>query len=442
MLTTNKRIKILSALFEELQQTSSRLEKQELIKAVPEFLSADLMYCLAVLDNRVMFGYKMADYASIANQEVIPTDSTRTVVELIDECLRPWQEQDLSQQNIIKHLRNVVEYFDFLQPIVDKELRLGIGKSLLSVDVKAPMLAKKFSDMKVFTQYAVTEKLDGIRCIAYFDNNKWHFISRNGRVLNVDFDTSGLSEQLIYDGELLSGQQTRDSIERVDLLVKNIVKGHNSNSFSETSGIVNRKQMAGKDLVYNIFDIQTNGVYRDRQVILENTFKNTINNDHIRILPVLEYLNFDDLNAQDRLMTILENITANGGEGLMLNRWDGLYMHKRTDALLKVKKTFSMDMTVASIYPGAGKYENVVGSLSCYAEDLGGTTYACAVGSGLSDQQRKEWIADPTKIVGKIVEIEYFEVTQDKSLKGSNLYSLRFPRLKRVRGDKNETSTF
>ena len=64
--------------------------------------------------------------------------------------------------------------------------------------------------------------------------------------------------------------------------------------------------------------------------------------------------------------------------------------------------------------------------------------YNVRVGSGFTATERDVFWRNPEKIVGKIVEIQYFEVSQNE--KGG--YSLRFPIFKWVREDKDEPSTF
>lgn len=441
MYTTKQRIEILQLIFNELRSTNSRIEKEEIINAIPQELIDDFMAVLEVLDNRVVFGYRIENLHMdiISTYHKVPDEVT--IRQLIDICREPRKIGDLSEANVIKTLNLVGEYIDFLQPIIDKTLKLGIGKSILITDIKAPMLAKRLGDYMPRNDCFVTEKLDGNRCIAWYEDNKWNFISRNGRRMNVDFDMSSFSTEFVYDGEILSGQQTYESVERTADFFAHIIRGNKSNTFSQTSGLINRKYDTNKDLCYNIFDIQANMSYNKRRHILE-TFNDISVKTNVRIVPVLSVVEFkDQIAAYDKCIEMLENITSNGGEGLMLNECDMLYEHKRTRSLLKFKKVQSMDMRVESIYLGTGKYENVVGGINCIAEDLGGITYACSVGSGLSDAQRFAWALHPQTIIGKIVEIEYFEITQDKAAKGSKFYSLRFPRLKQIRGDKNETST-
>ena len=108
---------------------------------------------------------------------------------------------------------------------------------------------------------------------------------------------------------------------------------------------------------------------------------------------------------------------------------------------MKAKSTFKKKIKVIAFEEGTGKNEGLIGSLICSAIE-GNITYNCKVGSGLSDEDRYFWILHPDQIVGKIIEVAYFSLSQDKNAQGTNTYSLRFPRFKRIRTDKNETSVY
>ena len=139
---------------------------------------------------------------------------------------------------------------------------------------------------------------------------------------------------------------------------------------------------------------------------------------------------------------ILAEVTDIGGEGIMINLGDRTYQHKRTDGLLKMKKVQTMDMKVVDYEWGTGKYEGQIGALLCEAITDDGKVIRCSVGTGLSDVQRLDWALRPEDILGKIVEIGYFSLSQSSDARGSRFYSLRFPRLKGVRNDKSETSIY
>ena len=169
-------------------------------------------------------------------------------------------------------------------------------------------------------------------------------------------------------------------------------------------------------------------------------FQQDMSNGEVRILPTLKVYNksIDDAGLNE----LLSDIVKSGGEGLMVNTGSGLYVPKRTDDLLKVKQVQTMDMKVVDTELGTGKYFLCVGTLYCEAVLPNGDKISCAVGTGLSDEQRTRWAMYPMEIIGKIVEVSYFSLSQSKTSYGTTMYSLRFPRLKKVRTDKNETSTF
>lgn len=68
-----------------------------------------------------------------------------------------------------------------------------------------------------------------------------------------------------------------------------------------------------------------------------------------------------------------------------------------------------------------------------------GKIYNCDVGSGLTLEQREDFWAHKDKVLNKIIEISYFEVSMNSN---NNSYSLRFPVFKHIRDDKTEISMY
>ena len=80
-------------------------------------------------------------------------------------------------------------------------------------------------------------------------------------------------------------------------------------------------------------------------------------------------------------------------------------------------------MRVVGIEHGKGKYTGFIGAIICHIKTDDGKEIVCNVGSGLSDLQRREWAIDRFAIFGRIVEIAYHELSQDRDSVGSNAYS-------------------
>lgn len=434
-----ERIDYFTHIFDLLQDTNSRLEKEQIVRDIPTEYQSDFEYILECLAGKHKFGYtyKKVPYVMMGKLE------TFTIKQVLLFLLFPSKYKDLSTANIVTYTAPTMKWFDFFEPIVNRTLRLGIGNSLIEKDKYAPMLAKKLEDDVKFSRngYFVTEKLDGNRCIASYDGEKWNFTSRNGKPMHVDFDMSAMDKRYVYDGEVLSPEQTRNSMSIYEYVAWGFDdKQSGRDEFNTTSGLINR-HTKDKRLVFNIFDVVDGSAkYIDRRTYLAELAPVDLGPD-VRILPVLGYFdNKDDLF--NYIPEMLDKVVSKGGEGLMINLADSTYLQKRTDQLLKVKKVYTMDMKVVAVEYGKGKYEDQIGALICEAVSEEGYYIRCNVGTGLSDEQRYSWALFPDKIVDKLVEVSYFSLSQDKAMKGSKQYSLRFPRLKRVRTDKTETSQY
>lgn len=425
-----QRFEIFDKIIEDLQSTSSRIKKEQIIKAIPAELKEDFQYILEILAGKHKLGYT---YRAITANLGADMYLTKTFREYIEPLFEPMKSNNFTDLNILQAMSHCQYKQPFIAAIVNRTLRLGIGPSQLPKDGLAPMLAKRFEDIKLRNEvYYVTEKLDGNRCIARYDGSKWIFTSRNGKPLKVDIDMGDLPTDVVYDGELLSPQQTYDSERMYDATIHGTIVPTYGGQFNSTSGLINSKAK-NKQLVYNIFDVMTDDAYYLRRQYLNSlqcTSKET------RILPVLARIN---CNYDNIIANMLDAVTSAGAEGLMLNLAHANYQHKRTADLLKVKNTYTVDMLVKDWEYGNGKYDGMLGALCCEAISDGKRIEA-KVGTGITDEQRQLWADDPSLIVGKIVEVSYFSMSQSAGTYGTKLYSLRFPRLKRVRYDKEITS--
>lgn len=429
-MTLGQRISIFESVFIDLQNTNSRLEKEQIISTIPAELQDDWQYILEILAGKHKLGYT---YRELPDKRADNSYLNCTIKQYIAPLYEPMNSNNFTDLNAYMAMIQCQYKADFIAPIVNRTLRLGIGPSQLPKDGLAPMLAKKFEDVILNNSvYYITEKLDGNRCIARYDGSKWLFTSRNGKPLKVNIDMGDLPTDVVYDGELLSPQQTHDSIAAANALRHNLVIPQYHNEFNKTSGLINSKS-SGKQLVYNIFDVMTDDCYYARRRFLDSLNCTT---SEIRILPVLAKIN---CNYESTIESLLNRMTSAGAEGVILNNGDATYQHKRTADLIKVKNTYTMDMLVVDWEYGTGKYDGMVGALHC--EAIADNKYIAAkVGSGLSDEQRELWAMDPSLIVGKIIEVGYFSMSQNANLNGTKYYSLRFPRLKQVRYDKEVTS--
>jgi ATP-dependent DNA ligase len=98
---------------------------------------------------------------------------------------------------------------------------------------------------------------------------------------------------------------------------------------------------------------------------------------------------------------------------------------------LKLKPFIECTLTVVGLEEGTGKNSGMTGAFICEGVSDCGKPIRVNVGSGLSDQLRKDsWIND-TEVVGSLVEIRADTITKNQN--SDVYYSLRFPRFKTFR---------
>ena len=131
------------------------------------------------------------------------------------------------------------------------------------------------------------------------------------------------------------------------------------------------------------------------------------------------------------IMAIYETAINKGEEGLIIDIADAPYERKKGNTMFKLKPELSGDFKVVDVVEGEGKFK---GKLGAFIIEYKNNTVN--VGSGLTDEIREEVWKNPDKYKNKLIEVVYFGETQDEN----GEYSLRLPRFKRFRHDKNDIS--
>ena len=331
------------------------------------------------------------------------------------------------------------EHATLVNGLIKKDLTLGASEKTLnkvfgagfipSFDV---MLAEKYVENTAFVEgkrFLITEKLDGVRCMLIFNEmGEPTFFSRAGKsfddMVELTAEVKSLNPQMVYDGELLLAvEQPINSADLYRMTVK-----------------VTAKDGVKSGLVYNVFDCLPkadllkggcNTACEERKSQLSAELSK-VSLPHLKEVPIL-YAG-DDVKKIDQLC---DEYTDMGREGIMVNIADAPYECKRTKNLLKVKRFNTADVRVLDWEEGTGANKGKLGAVIIEFIAPDGKKYTCKVGSGFAKEDREFFFAQPDKIVGHIIEVGYFELSQNQKDQG---YSLRFPTFKCLRDDKNEIS--
>lgn len=413
--------------FEELKNCTKKKDKYNCLKANQN----DALFTFVLeflLNTNKTTGISDAKLKKdLSNKQA---EEKATLQELITYVV----DNPTGKDNIVRTVQLFIEKQDspaikrFIQELITKKYKCGVTAkvvgevlpNLIRVNHQI-MLANKFKgELKEFAY--VTLKLDGVRCTALVED-EIKFLTRQGK------EIKGLNEiALALKGMDLKGYMVDGELIRINY--DNLSSEEN---FKETSGLVNSKSDNKTGLEFVIFDMvpmedyyaqENNEPYIDRVKRMEELVEQ---NDFVRLVPM--YMVTDDVS---KIYETLNEVIAQKEEGLMLNLVSGVYKFgKRSTELLKVKQMNTCDLQCTAIEEGEGKYAGVLGKIVCNYKG-----YELRVGSGFTDEQRAYYWKNPWLIVGSIVEIQYFEETNNEQ----GELSLRFPVFKRLRDDKNEES--
>lgn len=308
--------------------------------------------------------------------------------------------------------------------VLDKDLACGVNAKVANkaihgwVPVFNVALAESIGDTKLDDSWVLSRKLDGCRLITFIDSaDNIRFYSRQGKeIFTLDvlrnelskFVASGLLDVgIVLDGELCI---EKDGIEDFQSVIKE----------------VRRKDWTITEPRYILFDYLSrgeffgakSGTYRERLAKLSTLPVS-------KYFRVVEHCDYTDENYK----TWQERVVNEGWEGLIARK-NVPYESKRSKNMLKIKsfndaeyKVFDVDKNgEATIFiDGLAKQ---VPAIRCLLIKHKGNTVG--VGSGLTPEQRVDFLAHPEKIIGKTICVKYFSESTDEN---GNL-SLRFPVVK------------
>lgn len=244
-----------------------------------------------------------------------------------------------------------------------------------TLDVPPLLLAEKPKPEQDLTGWWFSEKLDGVR--AFWDGTQ--FVSRLGNKYHAPaWFTKDLPTDVTLDGELFVG---RKMFHKTVSIAKSLDAGER-----------------WKTVKYHVFDVpsMTDEKWESRMEFMLTKLKD--------LSPYVHLVEQKLIPNMDTLAKWTDSITEQGAEGAMAREPGSLYVGKRSDSLLKIKKFFDIDVKVKEHLVGKGRNKARCGSLLCEMDN--GKTVK--VGSGLTDEQR-----ETPPPIGCTVTIKYQELSRE-----------------------------
>lgn len=416
----------------------------ERIEFLKEFFWVDednhLLRLYADPDKVFYFSKKQIKNALL--REKVDSLFTLNLEYTLDELLNKLSSRELSGHDAeIAYKKFVdkatVEEIEILNTIITKK-PIGANLSLINkahkqlfghnfIKVFKCQLANKYDPDKKYktNTWYISPKLDGLRCL-YRDGKLY---TRQNKPI-IGFDHLEQEMKLLsnkYNLELIDGELYSHDI-----------------PFHEIQGAVTRNKNINeedkKKIKFNIFALNNFKIDTTHEMV--HLLYNIDRDNELKYIEIVEqeFIKNDPIAIKYKT----EEYIKQGYEGGMLRDSEKFYDYKRSNALLKVKFFKEMDCIITDIFEGEGKYEGLLGGFHVASTD---NKITAKVGTGFSDEQRKEfyttqmeyfntitdiankYINDPVKVrnlinecelenlIGKKAEIKYFEITPDNSLR-------------------------
>ncbi|WP_298769449.1 DNA ligase [uncultured Shewanella sp.] len=224
------------------------------------------------------------------------------------------------------------------------------------------------------TDYLVSEKFDGIR--GYWTGVD--FYTRSGKPISVPTWFSEGFPAYPLDGEFWLGR----------------------GNFHKMLSVIKQTQADPKkwqSVRFMVFDLPAS------KAPFEERYTRMLSSLTARS-PYLNVISQVSVDSQVQLDTLLDEVLAKGGEGLMLHHKEALYKVGRSSQIMKLKPLYTASAKVVGYQAGKGRFKGMMGALVLQLP----TGQEFKLGTGFNDAQR----SNPPKI-GSQVSYEYRGLTHN-----------------------------
>ena len=418
----------------ELESNSSSLNK---IKVLQEYLPNDDALALLVWythNDFVKYNVTSKNSLKLASKLVADNiDETSSVSEFM-WFLDAMADAELTGHAAVSRLLGWCKAFpaheDTIYRLVDKDLKCRVSVKAINkvmgdnwVPEFKVALAEKYVAQKdtITEEWFVSHKLDGVRCLCVYDNGNITFNSRTGNLFNTLGNINDEIHQLAHDSGL-----KQFVLDGEICLVVTDEHGNDVEDFQSVMKVIRKKDYTIENPKYKIFDFLT------LEEFTEATSTEILSERLDKLQEIMDDIPYERLEKLEQIKCTSENLAVMQDKADKFN-WEGLivrkntvYKGKRSRDMLKLKKFMDAEYVVNDVLLGQmnivkdGAEKTIDALTAVFIEHKG---HKVKVGSGFSMDERQEYFKNPAGIIGKTINVQYFEETTNE--KGG--ISLRFP---------------
>jgi len=338
-------------------------------------------------------------------------DGTNATIEAILPALYDLSSRNVTGNAAIEYLRMLLTSLTpddakVLERIIQKDLKCGVQASTanavwLGLIPEYPcMLCSPFEQKLVdkikFPAY-VQLKMDGMRFNAIVRDGVCEFRSRNGKEIQLlghleqDFIAMAGDVDCVFDGELLV--QSADGAICDRQTGNGILNKANKGTISE--GEAAQVRATVWDIIpYILFETGQCATPYSKRIESLSLLIQKHNPAKVKLVQT------DLVTDMTTATSMFESYLAAGQEGIILKDANSIWENKRSKTQIKFKGELECDLKIVAVEEGTGKYVGMLGAIQCESAD---GLVKVSVGSGFSDQQRKDlWNQNLVDVVAAI----------------------------------------
>jgi len=316
---------------------------------------------------------------------------------------------------------------EVLRRVIDRDLKINIGKTQINKIFKDLIVDLPYMRCGVYSD-KTAKKINFPSCIQLKADGSFRSVVVQGSSVKF-FSRSG--EESYFPILAESFSNLSDGVYMGELLVDGVTDR------SEGNGLLNSDTPPHDKIYIQLWDYikleewsaGKSGVpYIQR--LKELKFELPSNNFHIQLIPT-----FNVKNIQEALQKTSEFMTA-GYEGSILKDWNTPFKDGTSATQLKLKLCIDASVRITGFTEGSKgtKREAYFGAIT-FENDEGtikGQT------SGFSDAQLKDFNSRREELIGKIIDVQFNDLTKGRD---NEHYALSHPRFLQVREDVTKTDT-
>lgn len=417
---------MISEFLSELNESNSSNYKISTLKKYQNSEIVKQLLKLTYDKNNFNFGMSRTRLLGILNESNFPEG-----IDKIDDYL------DLLQENSGKLSGNSAkEFYSLLLQKLTEDSRV-ILLNILGRDLKCGINIKNIN--KVFKN--LIPKPNYMRCAVFSEKlvKKIHFPAMLQLKMDGTYREFNVSNGTV-SAKTRAGEEYQNEV-LFDIL-KSFPDGYymgeltiDGESRFTGNGLINSLNPPLDKIIFTCWDFLTfdeyTGKVKTSYIDRFNRLQNLIENRDLKQVKLVENHIVNNVSEALKQVSLW---MSEGLEGGVLKDFNNTFKNGTSNTQLKIKLKVDAEMRITGFTEGTPgtKREGKIGAIQ-FANDEGTIKGQC---SGFSDAELEEFSKNKDSLIGKIISVEFNDVTKAEN---NEYYALSHPRFIEIRNDKNET---